>query len=271
MRILVVGAGPAGLKAAEIAARNGHAVQVHEATSARGGNLRHTRGTAASSLFKSITWLEQELAAMEVEVHLNSRVDLTRVRELQPDALIIGTGTLPGRTLRSFDPGTVRVLSSAEALENPPSGRVLVLDRTGQVEAGLVAERLSDNAEVQFVTPYELLLPYTGYTHRLDLAAEFRRRGIQVRLGYDVAAPAGANVELRRRFSTESVTVAADVIVAVIAGTPDTTLVDELSDTTTPYRVVGDALACRDATIAFREGEIAALGLPEWAGAGSGS
>ena len=61
--VLVAGAGPAGLKAAEIAARRGHRVTVYEEAQDLGGRLRHLRGTSPHALFESVTWLVGELGA----------------------------------------------------------------------------------------------------------------------------------------------------------------------------------------------------------------
>ena len=74
--VLVVGGGPAGLKAAEIAARRGHRVTLVEREHELGGRLRLVRGIgAAAELFRSVEWLELELAELGVDVRLGLEAD----------------------------------------------------------------------------------------------------------------------------------------------------------------------------------------------------
>ena len=72
--MLVVGGGPAGLKAAEIAARRGHEVTLVEREPELGGRLRPCAGSVrAAELFRSVEWLELELGDLGVDVRTRGR------------------------------------------------------------------------------------------------------------------------------------------------------------------------------------------------------
>ena len=108
--VLVVGGGPAGLKAAEIAARRGHRVTLIEREPELGGRLRAVRGLGdAAELFRSIEWLELELADLEVDVRVGRRgrrgSPRRRGRGRARDRLT--PGSRPDRRGRRVDPGAV--------------------------------------------------------------------------------------------------------------------------------------------------------------------
>jgi NADPH-dependent 2,4-dienoyl-CoA reductase/sulfur reductase-like enzyme len=66
-KVLVIGGGPAGMKAAEIAARRGHEVTLVESGSKLGGRLNLIEAFGdATNLLSATTWVEEELASLDV-------------------------------------------------------------------------------------------------------------------------------------------------------------------------------------------------------------
>ena len=93
--MLVVGGGPAGLKAAEIAARRGHRVTLLEREPELGGRLRAVRGLGdAAELFRSVEWLELELADLDVDVRTGVEADEAALAGA--DVVVLATGLTPG-------------------------------------------------------------------------------------------------------------------------------------------------------------------------------
>ena len=95
-RVLVVGGGPAGMKAACVAAQRGHKVTLVEKTKQLGGQLllnrkipgREEMVTAAEDLLNN-------LYHSNVNVMLETEADTRFVKELAPDALVLATGARP--------------------------------------------------------------------------------------------------------------------------------------------------------------------------------
>ena len=146
-KIAVVGGGPAGMKAAAVAAKRGHQVTLFESQAALGGHLRlYERLPNMSDWRIAIDNLEREVANAGVDVILNHEVTLTGLQESSPDVVAIATGARYEKTGLSmyrperdripgadsdhvFDIGTAATL----ALADPQAlgGRVLIVDETG--------------------------------------------------------------------------------------------------------------------------------------------
>ncbi|MCK9812837.1 FAD-dependent oxidoreductase [Pseudomonas sp. MAFF 302046] len=95
-RILVVGGGPAGMKAAAVAAQRGHQVTLYEATSQLGGQVLLAQLLPRRSEFGGAsTNLQREMQLAGVEVVRNTRVDRALVEREHPDLVIIATGAQP--------------------------------------------------------------------------------------------------------------------------------------------------------------------------------
>lgn len=95
-KVMVVGGGPAGLIAAETAAKVGHDVTVYEATSHLGGQFRsaaYPPGKGELSTFTSS--LRKSLQDLGVPVKMETPVTEELLAAEKPDAVIIATGAKP--------------------------------------------------------------------------------------------------------------------------------------------------------------------------------
>ncbi len=95
-KVIVVGAGPAGLEAARVAAEMGHQVALFEANAYLGGQI----AAAATSPFKSqlknlISWYECQLVNLNVDIRLGSRVKINSPELFHADHIIVATGAVP--------------------------------------------------------------------------------------------------------------------------------------------------------------------------------
>lgn len=260
-RIVVVGAGPAGLKAAEVAARRGHDVHLFDASDRPGGRLRTAASTAASALVSSIDYLLSELAELGV-TPIRRELGEVELREIAPDEVILATGTrahVEGAFVGAQDAGAI---DSSVALDVELGRRVLVYDTVGANEGPLVAEALARRGHaVTFVTPEEEVAPYSGFLHRAQygrtLYGVVDRVIVRALIGFVedgsalVATPEGVDID----------TLLCDSLVVVAPPQPDLTLVPVLKELGIAYRVAGDAHAPRLGMQAFKEGHEAGLAV----------
>ncbi|MHA1145455.1 MAG: oxidoreductase [Candidatus Helarchaeota archaeon] len=95
-KILVVGAGPAGLEAAKIARLRGHDVVVIEKEPQIGGALNIASVAPGKEEIKSLNeYFNFILPELGIELRLNTPLSLDLVKEVNPDTLIVATGTVP--------------------------------------------------------------------------------------------------------------------------------------------------------------------------------
>lgn len=95
-KVLIVGAGPAGLEAARICAIRGHQVSIVE----NGDKVGGTVNIASVPSFKKrwrklIEWYDTQLRKLGVGVRLNTRATVSLVKKEAPDVIVLATGSEP--------------------------------------------------------------------------------------------------------------------------------------------------------------------------------
>jgi len=152
-KVVVVGAGPAGLEAARVAALRGHDVVLLEAGPRPGGQvLLAALGSWRRDLIGIVDWRVDAIARLGVELRLNTYASAQDIARLDPDVVVVATGGIP--LLEDLE-GHRHCRSVLDALtELPPAtGDVLVYDGTGRHNAYVCAERYAvAGLEVTLVT-----------------------------------------------------------------------------------------------------------------------
>jgi 2,4-dienoyl-CoA reductase-like NADH-dependent reductase (Old Yellow Enzyme family) len=144
-KVMVVGGGPAGMKAAVIAAERGHEVTLYEAQKRLGGQALLAQLLPDRAEFGGlITNLQHELAAAGVQVCTGVRVDRALVRDLAPDVVVVATGATPYRPEIETD-GALQIVDAWQVLTDAvePGHSVVVIDwRSDWIGIG-IAQRLA--------------------------------------------------------------------------------------------------------------------------------
>jgi 2,4-dienoyl-CoA reductase-like NADH-dependent reductase (Old Yellow Enzyme family)/thioredoxin reductase len=95
-KVLVVGAGLAGLEAARRTAFSGHQVTLCESRGWIGGQIRFAAMIPGRrEIGDMLPWYERQLAKHRVEVRLNTTVDDAMLEKLKPDVVFVATGSVP--------------------------------------------------------------------------------------------------------------------------------------------------------------------------------
>lgn len=95
-KIAVVGAGPAGLSAATVAAERGHQVTLFDSASEIGGQFNVAkRVPGKEEFFETLRYFAHKLQTTGVELRLNTRVDVPQLLAGQFDEIILATGISP--------------------------------------------------------------------------------------------------------------------------------------------------------------------------------
>ena len=277
--ILIVGGGPAGLEAARVAATRGHAVILAEASPSLGGSIRAAaKAPMRHSMIDIVTWLEEEVYRLGVDVRLSTYLDAAGVLEIGADAVVIATGAMErmdgvqiahaGEPIRNME--RKGVISSTELFMATPAalGRTaVVIDDVGHFEGLGSAEFLiSRGLQVTYVTPLPEIAPEASktlmvepYLQRMQgkpFSYMIRTRGIAIEQGEVVVGPAYLSGS-----DADSVRLPADTVVVVSHNRPNREVYDELFDQVEHLHVIGDANSPRYLQTAIREGHIAGAAI----------
>lgn len=160
-RVVIVGAGPAGLEAARVCAERGHEVIVHEAANDPGGQVRLTALTPRrSEMIQLIQWRIEECMRMGVSFCFNSFAEAETVRAHAPDIVVIATGGLPHTEV--LDAGNPLVVSAWDILSGDvaPGETVLIYDDAGDYAGLQAAEKITAaGGRVEIVTRDRTVAP----------------------------------------------------------------------------------------------------------------
>lgn len=161
LKVVIVGAGPAGLEAARVCAERGHAVVVFEAASDPGGQIRLTaQSERRREMIGIIDWRMNQCEKLGVIFHFNSWAEADTVVSEKPDVVIIATGGLPHTEVLSK--GNELVVSAWDIISGDvkPGTNVLVYDDAGD-HTGLQAAEFIAKAggKVEIMTPDRSFAP----------------------------------------------------------------------------------------------------------------
>ena len=204
-KVVVIGAGPAGLEADRVAAERGHTVVVMEAASKPGGQIRLTaQSPRRREMISIIDWRMARCEERGVVFRFNTLADAQTVLDEQPDVVIVATGGLPHTEV--LGEGNDLVVSSWDILSGDvaPGRNVLLYDDAGDHPALQAAEVIAQTgARVEIMTPDRAfapevmamnLVPYMRSLQRLDVTftVTFRLTSVH-REGHGLRAIVGSD------------------------------------------------------------------------------
>lgn len=179
-KVVIVGAGPAGLEAARVAGARGHGVVVFEAASHPGGQIRLTaQSPRRKEMIGIVDWRMAQCEKAGVEFRFNTWADAEIIEAETPDVVIIATGGLPHTAVLAK--GNDLVVSSWDIISGDvkPGHNVLVFDDAGDHTGLQAAEILAKSgARVEIMTPDRSfapevmamnLVPYMRTLQKLDV------------------------------------------------------------------------------------------------------
>lgn len=160
-RVTVVGAGPAGLEAARVAATRGHSVTVLEAANQPGGQIRLTAlQERRCEMMSIIQWRYDQCQKLGVQFRFDTFAEAEDVLATTPDEVIIATGGFPHTDVLAD--GNDLVVSAWDILSGDVAAgqNVLIFDDAGDHAALQAADAVSaTGAHVEIVTPDRSFAP----------------------------------------------------------------------------------------------------------------
>jgi 2,4-dienoyl-CoA reductase (NADPH2) len=257
--VFVVGAGPAGLEAARVAAAQGHSVRIEERSERVGGHLHTTAAQPGRHRFAAFAkWLEAECRTLGVDIRTGLDVDAPRAGSASH--VIVATGGRRG-TPEYAVTSAATVRSAAEVLAETAGvpGDVLVWDPIGGPTGVAVAELLAGDGTdrtVHLATPDYIVGNELARSGDMGPAnARLANAGVVLHRRRILRKVRKADVVLSDRFSNGVEEIAAAWVVDCGHRLPDDALAEQIG-TATGHRVAtaGDCVAPRTVAEAVLEG-----------------
>ena len=160
-KIVVVGAGPAGLEAARIAGERGHEVIVFEAAPDPGGQIRLcAKSERRRDMLGIVDWRMQQCAKKNVKFNFNVVAESQDVLDEKPHTIIIATGGMPNLELFETKKDLENVYTSWDIISGDIklSDNILIYDEAGDHTGMQSAEiAIKEGSTVEFMTPDRLI------------------------------------------------------------------------------------------------------------------
>ena len=166
-RVVVVGAGPAGLEAARVCAGRGHDVLLMEASRLHGGQVNLAARVDRRKEILGITdWLFDQCQRLKIETRFDCYADVNMVNQASPDVVLIATGGVP--SVGRFTEGENLAVTSWDILSGsvPIEKNVLFYDDNGQHAGVSCAEFLAESGcDLEYLSPEMMIAPDIGGTN----------------------------------------------------------------------------------------------------------
>jgi dimethylamine/trimethylamine dehydrogenase len=251
-KVLVAGAGPAGLEAAMALGKRGYEVVLAEATDRLGGRVaREARLPGLATWIRVVDDRRAQLAKLPgVELAFGSRLEADEILSYGFDHVALATGARwrrdgtarwHTRPIPIGDGAAVMTPDDLMAGERPAGDRVVLFDDDHYYMGGVLAELLAaDGMQVTLVTPAARVSEWTVNTmEQQRIQRRLLDQGVRILTTQVlVAADAGA-VQIACAYTERQQELACDALVLVTARDPDDSLAAELAGRSAEWEAAG--------------------------------
>jgi 2,4-dienoyl-CoA reductase-like NADH-dependent reductase (Old Yellow Enzyme family)/thioredoxin reductase len=242
-KVVIVGAGPAGLTCGEILARRGFLVTILEKENKAGGQLNLADKTPNKD---KIDWCTADLLSnlklLGVEIIYNTEADVSLIESYSPYAVIIATG---GNSIIPHIDGydkanvftTTDVLKGKTKLENKQVA-VIGSGMTGLETAELIA---TQGNKVMVIEMAKQIAPNTWMQHRDDILPKLKELGVDILTSKKLIKINDDSIELLDMENNKQSIIKVDSVILALGVKPVSDLYEKIKEKISNVYLIGDA------------------------------
>jgi 2,4-dienoyl-CoA reductase-like NADH-dependent reductase (Old Yellow Enzyme family)/thioredoxin reductase len=256
--ILVAGGGPAGVKAACVAADRGHRVTLCEKSNSLGGQINLAQSLPGRAEFGGIiTNLNNQLKKTTANIRFNSFVNLELIEELAPDVVIAATGATPYMPeIQGAE--EAHVVNPWQVLDGKANvgGSVIIADwRCDWVGLGLAELLVKQGCHVRLAVNGMVAGQNIPQYARDAWIGKLHKLGVEIITHMRVVGVDSEDAYFQHTLSGEPVILnSVDTLVTALGHSAETKLEEDLSKHGISHHIIGDCLSPRTVEEAILEG-----------------
>jgi dimethylglycine catabolism A len=263
LRVLVLGAGVAGMEVARIAAARGHHVEVWERAERPGGQM-HLAVAAPDKqeVWPVWTYRWDQAMALGVRVRTGMEASEAAIRAFAPDHIVLATGARP-RPLSV--PGDSAPLQAWDVIADP--GLVAARARVAVVGGGIVGLEVADVLALRGCRSAVLeagpaIAPAMARNNRTDLMIRLAEAGCAFHTKVRIEGCASGTLRFAADGAPHALPV--DALVAAVGAVPNRDALPAVEATGIPFTLVGDCNQPGDFLTGLRDAWMTglAIGMP---------
>ncbi|MFC2032260.1 FAD-dependent oxidoreductase [Chloroflexota bacterium] len=258
MKVLVVGGGPAGMEAARMAALRGHRVSLYEKEDVLGGQLiLSSKAPHKDDIRKFMEYLTCQVEKLDVDIKLGIEVTPEIVRELAPDVVLVATGALP---LVPDIPGADghNVVTAWDVLAGKEVGEKVAIAGGGMVGCETAEYLINKGKRITIVEILpEIAMDVEKFTIRIPMLERFSQYDLKIIVNGNVEAITKKGLVIKHQGDKQ--VVEADTVILAIGAVPDSSLAEQLRNSTRSVFVIGDCVSCGRIVDAINQASYIAL------------
>ena len=264
-RVAVVGAGPAGLQAAAVAAQAGHDVTLFSGSAKLGGKLNWETSLPGRNEYRGlIAWLEKQARKSGVKIEAGQMADVKAILAIKPERVIVATGSHQRRPDDFTGEGGLSARDwNAQSGSDRLDGTAVLFDMDHSAATYGVADGLAQRYSRLFLlTPRTQIARNVNYCSAIGVYRRLYEANVEIVLAAEPVKLGNSLLTWRNVFTGRLREI--DDVALFVWSTPrvaDDALAVALEQTGIETRRIGDCMAPRNLFCAIHEGEAAAIAL----------
>lgn len=267
-RVLILGAGVAGIEAARVAAGRGHIVEVWEKSNQPGGQIHlAVAGPDKAEVWPVWNYRWQTVKALGVPVRTNTIATQKAIEDFDPDFIIVATGSVP-RTApldtSKLDASVVQhhawdVFADPDLIK--PESHVTIIG------AGMVGAELADllrlkDTQIRLLEMQAQAANGMARNNKFELLERLAASGVDLITNCKIESIQGRSIHTTNGESAQTLDVG-DYLVFANGPKPNLDILQTVQSTGIAYECIGDCSKPGDFLTAIRDGWMVALRLDQ--------
>ena len=267
-KVLILGAGVAGIEAARVAAGRGHDVQVWDKADRPGGQIHlAVSGPDKAEVWPVWNYRWQTTQALGVPIQLNTEATVEAITELGPDFIVVATGATPQSTPLNADRLSSRIsrLHAWDVCHDPdlipPGAQVTIIG------AGMVGVEVADllrlrDCDIQLLEMQPQAANGMARNNKFELLERLAADGVTLITDCHIDTLEADTITARIKGEVRTIAIG-DYLVFANGPKPNLDVLDTVRSTGIDFECIGDCSKPGDFLTAIRDGWMVALRLDQ--------